>query len=339
MPKSTKKLLRNLWSWVDKLSSWLKPSLPKDENSNFTKREKVTVLGVAYMLALGLWFMVNMDREFTVNFSLPVVLGELPTGQSLQQAIPSVVQVTVNGAGWQLMNLLGSVPTMVLDVRTSEVDVLTTTRDLIGTTDGLTVIRVQPFMLNVRLEERIVKKVPIQSRLSIEFRNRYDQVGPTRLFPDSVEIAGARSVIDTIKSWPTKRSEIDGVRDALDLTLPLAEAPYILQLSHNQVRIEADVAEYTEGEARIPIRVRGQPRNQDVVFSPASITVKYDVPIEEYSRSLSQVLFTAYVPYAMTTRDSTGFVVPQVERTESALHLRIRSTQPRTVSYYHIVNK
>jgi YbbR domain-containing protein len=338
MLKSTKRLFLRLWSW-DRIKSWFTPTPASESRSTFTKREKVMVVGVAYLLAIGLWFMVNMDREFTTTFTLPVVLGELPDARSLQQPIPESVDVTVNGSGWKLMNLAGNLPTIVLDVRKAEVDVLTAARDLIATTDGLSVIRVQPFVLTVRLDERITKRVPVESRLSIEFRNRYNQVGPVRLFPDSIDIAGARAIVDTIRSWPTEASEIDGVREALDLTLTLQEAPYILQLSHNQVRLEADVAEYTEGEARIPIRVRGQPRNRDVVFSPASVVVKYDVPIDEYSRSLSQVLFAAYVPYAMAASDSTGFVIPQIERTESALHIRIRSHQPRTVSYYHVVNE
>jgi hypothetical protein len=338
MLKSTKRLFPKSWSW-DRIKSWVTPTPASESRSTFTKREKVMVVGVAYLLAIGLWFMVNMDREFTTTFTLPVVLGELAEGQSLQQPIPESVQVTVNGTGWNLMSLAGDLPTIVLDVRRAEVDVLAAARDLIGSADALTVVRVQPFVLTVRLDERITKRVPVESKLAIEFRNRYGQVGPARLFPDSVDIAGARSIVDTIRSWPTIAREIDGVREALDLTLPLQDAPYILQLSHNQVRIEADVAEYTEGEARVPIRVRGQPRNRDLEFSPTSVVVKYDVPIDEYSRSLSQVLFSAYVPYAMAASDSTGFVIPQIERTESALHIRIRSHQPRTVSYYHVVNE
>jgi hypothetical protein len=327
-----------LWSW-DRITSWFTPTPASESRSTFTKREKVMVVGVAYLLAIGLWFMVNMDREFTTSFELPVVLGELPEAQSLLQPIPESVQVTVNGSGWKLMSLAGNLPTIVLDVRKAEVDVLTAARDLIAATDGLSVIRVQPFVLTVRLDERVTKRVPVESRLGIDFRNRYGQVGATRLFPDSIDIAGAKALLDTIRTWPTIAREIDGVREALDLTLALEEAPYILQLSHNQVRLEADVAEYTEGEARIPIRVRGQPRNRSLEFSPASVVVKYDVPIDEYSRSLSQVLFAAYVPYAMAASDSTGFVIPQIERTESALHIRIRSHQPRTVSYYHVVNE
>jgi hypothetical protein len=263
-------------------------------------------------------------------------MGELAEGMALRQPIPTSVQVTLNGPGWNLMSLYGNLPNLVLDVREEEVDVLASARDLL-TSDGVNVLRVQPFMLTIRIDERVTKRVPVEPRLQIDFRNRYDLVGPIRLFPDSVDIAGAKSVLDTIRAWPTKRDEITGVRDALDLSLALVEPPYIMQVSHPSVRIEADVAEYTEGEVRIPIRTRGQPRNRDVVYSPTFVTVKYDVPIEEYTRSLAQVLFAAYVPYTMATRDSTGFVVPQIERTESSLHIRIRSFQPRTVSYYHIV--
>lgn len=318
------------------IRGWFLPSQTNDDSGTFTKREKVMVLGVAYVLAVGLWFMVNMDREFTITTNLPVVLGELSEGKALRQPIPTSVQVTLNGPGWDLMSAYGNLPNLVLDVRQEEVDVLASARDLL-TGGGVNVLRVQPFMLTIRIDERITKRVPIEPRLQIDFRNRYDLVGPIRLFPDSVDISGAKSVLDTIRSWPTRRDDISGVRDAMDLTLALVEPSYIMQVSHPSVRIEADVAEYTEGEVRIPIRTRGQPRNRDVVYSPTFVTVKYDVPIDEYTRSLGQVLFAAYVSYTMATRDSTGFVVPQIERTESSLNIRIRSFQPRTVSYYHIV--
>lgn len=332
MPKSTRNWFAKSWSWAKVKAILLPP--PTESEPVFSRREKVLVSMVSYGLALILWLMVNMDREFTITVDIPVVLGELTADRSLTQSIPDEIQATITGPGWSLMSFQGNLPILVLDVMQEQVDVLARLRDLTSAAEGITVVRAQPFLLNVRLDERVLRRVPVTHQLDVRFRNRYDRVGEFRLTPDSIDISGARSVVDTIRTWSTIRREITNVRDSLDLTLALNEPPPYLQISHNAVRVEVGVSEFTEGEVRIPIRTRGNPRGQDVVFSPATLTVRYDVPIDEYARSQTQTLFAAYVPFGVMVRDSTGFVVPQVERTESVSNVRIRSTQPRAVAYY-----
>ncbi len=324
-------LFARLWA------SLANPFRGRDEDTGFTRNEKILVVVVAYLMGIGLWFMVNMDGEYSLTIRVPVQLGEIPSDRALANPIPDAVDVTVTGNGWKLLNVYNSPPALLLDVRQEEVDVLAATRVLFGTYDGLAVQRTSPFVLSVRLEDRIRVKVPVDPRLDIAFRNRYDQVGEPRLFPDSIWIEGARSRLDTIRSWPTESEFIEDVREDLDLTLGLATPPEILMLSHASVRMEVSVSEYTEGEVRVPVRVRGEPRGQSVVFTPAQVTVRFDVPISEYGRSQTQPLFAAYVSYSATMRDSTGFVIPQIERVEQNLNLRLRSVLPRSVGYYHVM--
>src|SRR5690606_12940402 len=127
--------------------------------------------------------------------------------------------------------------------------------------------RTSPFSLSVRLEERVRVTVPVEARLDIAYRNRFERVGPIRLFPDSVQVEGARSIVDTIRSWPTVVESINGVREDLDLTLDLVPPSEILSVSQASVRVEVTVSEYTEGEVRVPVRVRGEPRGRTVVFT------------------------------------------------------------------------
>ena len=332
MPTSMRNWFAKSWSWAKVRSILLPP--PSDSETVFSRREKVMVSMVAYGLAMILWLMVNMDREFTISVAIPVVLGELTADKSLTQSIPDRIDATITGPGWKLMGFQNNLPVLVLDVMQEQVDVLARLRELTDAADGITVVRAQPFFLNVRLDETVMRRVPVIHQLDIRYRNRYDQVGEVRLTPDSITVTGARSVLDTIRSWTTVSREITNVRDSLELTLPVTPPPSYVQVSHAAVRVEVGVTEFTEGEVRIPIRTRGNPRGQEVVFSPATLTVRYDVPIDEYTRSQTQTLFAAYVPYGIMVRDSTGFVVPQVERTESVTNVRIRSVQPRTVAYY-----
>jgi hypothetical protein len=74
-----------------------------------------------------------------------------------------------------------------------------------------------------------------------------------------------------------------------------------------------------------------------VSFSPLSITVKYDVPIDEYAELKDQSPFRAFVTYRQLQQDSTGFIVPQIEQLTDQFHIKVRSFQPRNVAYFMVV--
>ena len=112
-----------------------------------------------------------------------------------------------------------------------------------------------------------------------------------------------------------------------------------MNLQTVQTRYQAPVSEYTEGEVRLRIRTRNLPDGNQVTYSPSVITVKYDVPIDQYADAQDIVPFSAYVHFEDIESDSTGFVTPLISSRDNALNIRLRSYQPRRVAYYKVGSK
>lgn len=326
---------------VEKIGEFTWPRLlaPRigEGQSSFSTGEKALVFGIAYVIAIGLWLMVNLDREFNLSLKLELIPGEMSPELALVTPIPSSVNVSISGEGWKLLNIYSSPPRIPVNLVDQTIDMTEQVENIINTYQNISVTRVQPSFINVNLESRVVKKVPVDLRMDVSFGRQYNFLGSPRVVPDSISISGAQSIIAGIDSWPTKLYKKENLRESVSVMVPLEAPPEVLTLDMEEVALHANVSEYTEGELRVPLRMRGIPRGREVIFSPNTITLRYDIPIEQYMSTQNNIPYAAFVDYSDIMNDSTGLVSPGVELIISAPNIRLKSVQPRTVSYYIVV--
>ncbi len=321
-----------LWSAITKDAG--------EEDSEYPWRNKIIVFGISIVLALGLWLMVNLSRDYTLNVNMPVSVGNIPSDRALAEDLPDFVTVSVSGEGWQLITVYNNPPPIFVDVTRNEINLYDQVQQQMNATPELTVQKVQPLYLNINLEKNATKKIPVVSNVSVMFNEQYDFLNDPYLEPDSVVITGALSLLENINRWETKPVTLNGVKEDVETAVELKEPDKLLSLVPDEVTFKGEVAQFTEGEARVYVEARNILPARKVNFSPSSITVKYDVPISEYAEVQDLATpFEAYVDYNRILQDSTGFVVPQVEKTaDSQYHVRIRSFQPTEVSYFMVID-
>lgn len=301
-------------------------------------RERIVVFIIALILALCLWLLVNLSRDYNLNINLPITLGAIPEEQALASDLPDNATVSVSGEGWKLITLYNNPPEISLDIRNTEVNVYDQVQQQMNILPDISVQKVQPLILTLELEERVQKKIPLRSRVEISFKNQYDFLEPPSLEPDSVTVSGARSLVRDITEWRTEPVQFTNVTDDISRTVELEESGELISLKSEEVTFEARVSQFTEGEAKVNVGIRGLPSGRSVSFSPSTITVRYDVPIEEYNDIQDIDPFEAYIDYSQIQKDSTGFLTPQIERATDDYHIKIRSSQPRRVAYFMIVD-
>ncbi len=301
-------------------------------------RERIVVFIVALILALCLWLLVNLSRDYNLNINLPISLGAIPEEQALASSLPDNATVSVSGEGWKLINLYNNPPEINLDINNSEVNVYDQVQQQMNVLPEISVQKVQPLVLTLDLEERVDKKIPLRSRVEVSFRNQYDFLEPPRLKPDSVIVSGAKSLVQNITEWRTESVQLTNVSGDISQTVNLEEPGELITIGRNEVTFEARVSQYTEGEAEVDVEVRGLPSGRSISFSPSTITVRYNVPIDEYNELQDLNPFEAYITYSQIQQDSTGFLRPQIEQTTDDFHIEVRSSQPRRVAYFMIVD-
>ncbi len=330
----------NFKNLLDTIKGWWSDNLSRgvdDENISIVRREKIIVFIVAFLLALGLWFLVNMSRSYNLDIKMPLKLGNIPESKALASDLPETATVNLQGEGWKLVSLYNNPPEIYLNIADDQINLHEQVREQLSTLPTVTVLKVSPVTVDVELDDKVSKTVPVVSNLEVSFRDQFGFLESPRLEPDSVEIRGSSSRLEEIDSIVTRPLTLNYVSGDIDRKVPLAKPGNRIEMSTSSVRYVARVAEFTEGESTVEVVARNVPPGKRVTFSPSMVSIRYEVPIQEYKESSEKNPFAAYVSYKQISRDSTGYVDPQVEVTNKNLNIRIRSYQPDQLSYYHVL--
>lgn len=318
----------------------------EEEKSNetdspaFEKKEKATAFGIAFLIALGLWFVVNLNRDFNVTLELPVQISTVADDQIISSDVPDTVFVSVTGEGWNLISIYNNPPRVLLNSQGGEViNVADQIRNQTSALNEMNILQVEPSVVSIETEPKDEKQVPLINRITINPREQYGVVGDPVLTPDSVQVTGARSVLENINEWTTKELSLNDINNDIKRDVPLSDAENGLIVSPSSAMLTAEIAEFTEAEVRVPIRTRNLPSGEAVTFNPSFVTVLFDVPIEQYSTVEGTRPFIAYVDYSVLQEDDTGRISPRIEVQEVEYNLRLRTFQPPRVSYFMVVSE
>jgi hypothetical protein len=307
------------------------------DNTNLFGRERVIVFSIAFFIAMALWFMVNLSREYNITVQVPIQLVNLPDNLALSSDVPGYASVNISGEGWNLIPVYTNPPRVNLSAESRQINLNDQIRGQMGAFSNLNIVQVDPTSITIETEEKATKKVPVVLRVELDFRSQFGLVQDPLLDPDSVTVTAARSRLDEIDSWETVEEEVNEINRSFERILELRSPGSNISIEPTQIIMRVDVSEYTEAEVRIPVRTRNLPAGKAITYNPSSVTVRFDVPIDLYADVQGTRPFAAFVDYADIEQDSTGFITPQIEKISDEFNVRLRSFQPNRVSYFNII--
>lgn len=296
---------------------------------------KGIVITICILISTLLWFTFTLQETYTATLDLPVRVVNLPADQALGAFPPRAVRVQLRGEGYPLMQLYFNPPTVTLDAQQDVFDL--TTLDL-NLPRGVVVESVTPQLVELRKEPRVTRRLPVELRVAIEMPPTHDLLYPPYVEPDSVQVWGAASIVRRLVAWPTVSMRLRDVRDSLVLRVPLSDTLHPLVFVTPQVvQMYAQVVPFTEGVRELPIRITGVPSTERiVVLEPATVRVRFRVPLAQYEAAMVAPDFFATVPYEVIRADTTGRVRP-IMHLPDGIALRDVVVIPPALRYYNVL--
>ena len=308
---------------------------PSAGSAHDATRGRGGVIAVCVLLSTLLWLAFSLGRPTTVTLDLPARIVNLPTSEALNVPAPDTIEYVVSGDAISILPIYYNRPTVEIDAALDEIDFET------GGAAFPVDVRVEaasPRRYVPQREERTSVVVPIEFRGSVDIPPTHAFVTAPRLEPDSLRISGARSIVENVRSWPTRRLEIADARDSLNVTVVLSDTlSSIVSRSRSEARLVADIAEFTRGDREIDVRLTGSSTARPVAtLDPNRISVSFRVRVEDYNELMFSPDFYAVVPYDAIRGDTTGRVTPRLNFPSGVL-VRDAVMTPPTLRYFNFL--
>lgn len=258
-----------------------------DQIRQFKLQEDRAILLSCIGIALIFWVLVKLSQDYTSR-KLVSFTYDAPEELALANLPPKDVYATLKGTGWNLLFEYLANATIPVHFNIGEVGEFNLNRaqlraQLLGAlaSKELDITEINYDEINLRAEEKISKKVPIRFRVDLQFAAEHHLSAPLQIFPDSVVMTGAVSVLNDISSWPTDTLKFADLTNTLAIVIPLQQPPPEISLNSKEAELTIPVEAYTEKSLFVPVELKNAPSDSLKVF-PDKIKVSFVVGLSQY---------------------------------------------------------
>ena len=172
---------------------------------------------ICLVIAFILWLFTSLSdqHENTIHVDINYALAAQKTNVN---RLPTYAELQVSSTGWQLLREAFNQRSLTLDLADYTENKMLLTNQHIhlfseGLPDDIKVIQIFPDTLDMQIENKLSKKVPVKMGFRGIVENDWI-VDSMYYYPDSITITGPESVVNTFRYWPTeviKLYDIDSI--------------------------------------------------------------------------------------------------------------------------------
>lgn len=297
-------------------------------------KKKIPLIIISITFSIIIWGSISLSEEYYANVNVPLRVVGFPKGFSIGNEIPDDITIKLRGIGWKLFAVnIGKDVAYNISVdgdsgliQIKLMDHLTDNRWMLSELDIIDII---PSSISLSIERRIKKKLPIVADLSLDFKAGYGLAKQVVLEPDSVEIDGPQSVVNSLTEIKTKEIKLSSLDKLTIKNIDFAYLPGTV-FGTKFVSVYLDVQRIVDKQFDdIDVEVLDVPPDRDVILLPSKISCNVRGGIEILGK-LEINQFRAFVYYRDVVLDTIGNVIPHIEHPDNT---ELKYIKPERLRY------
>ncbi|SMO44221.1 YbbR-like protein [Saccharicrinis carchari] len=283
-----KQFKNNITKWSDKA---------KTKFASVKQNRDLLVFMLFLVLATGLWFLNALRKEFTTSISYPVKYGDFPDDFILLGKPQNKLNIEIKSLGYNILpyhmgKLLEPHLLKVSTFRRIETEnrygAYLPTHEIFKNFAGafpkdVELLSISPDTLFIYFEKKVRKRVPVKFNSQLNFKQQYYQSGQVSIKPDSIEVAGPGSLLDSTLFVNTEFMVYEGLSDSLIRNVSLEQ---IANVTFNPARVVVSIPiePYTQKNMRIPIQHLNVPDTLALKTFPDDIGISFTVAASRFNK-------------------------------------------------------
>ena len=297
-------------------------------------KKKLPIIIASFLFAVIIWISVVLGNSFIYKIEVPLRTSMSDNDVAVKSELPSTVFLNLNTQGWRLLSIVLSkdlafrtiLPTKENSYKYQLVSSISENQWL---TADIKVLAISPAFLQVDLDKKISKRVKVNPMADITFRNGYGLARQLNVFPDSVTLNGARTLLSHISEVSTNELHVDKLSSQFMEQIGINHSPMI-EVDPNQVKIYGDVQKIVDREMHnIPIQIKNAPKNKTILLLPDKISLSVRGGIN-FLGKITENDFQVFIDYDDIISDTLGSVSLTVIPPQ---YVRLMYLDPERIKY------
>ncbi len=298
---------------------------------------KVVILSL--LGATTFWFFnaLNKNYEAKINYPLQFIFDQ--ENVVVMKPLASAIVIDVSSGGWNLLRkiTINSIPIKIELENPTEIGYYTRSSLLSIASEQLSELKIKSVVTDtvfINIEEKRKKTVALfVDTTAISLADNHRMISPLELFPDSIELVGPKSFIDSIGSSYELGIPTRGISSDYDREVEVRLAGGRRTSSKpEEVHVKFEVDKFERQSIEIPVDVENMPMDSSVSLDHQTVQVFYTVrSSEKQDYSEDDFAITADV-LMMNDADSTVMAI-LVYHPEEAIEIDVIPEYIKVVPY------
>jgi YbbR domain-containing protein len=279
---------------------------------------------------------MSLSKDYTVTMSFPVQYINLRSNEILANNFSETIDIEVKTKGFRLLldKFKSHHDTVLIDIKyanplwvKNHYYLLTNSRvDKITSQLGNTfkIIKINPDTIFLDFNKKITKRVPVKTKLVLNFDSQYQLADSVLLNPAFINISGATDIISKINFVETVPINLKKINRSMSVKAAILKTADLKMIDINPTSVQAKikVTKYTEGTVELPIEIANLPSGYSLKTFPDKISVKYNVAFEKFG-SINPMQFKAVVDYKKIESGSNKLKILLIKHPAGITNLKL----------------
>ncbi len=297
-------------------------------NKRIKANLKLRVFLIFLTLSIVFWMLINLSKTYTTEVVFKVEYINLPIDRVFQTDVVKEVKASVNSTGFNLLKYKLNKRKLQLDVsnlayKSGSKFYYLPNNHLTGLklqlNNEISIERIYQDTIFVTLGLNMTKRIPVELNVDIQFMLGYNFVDIIKVTPDSIDITGPESALDTIYtivSDMVKLVEVSANINEIVSLVPFENKALVINVS--EVNLTAGVDKFTEGSLTVPFKIINLPEHYNITTFPKEIQIIYKVGLTNFSKITADNM-NVFCDFKQSQDNKLNYLIPQLEGQSSLI--------------------
>ncbi len=282
------------------------------------KKGKLKMFFIFLFVSTFIWFLSKFSNEFTATVEASIVYTNVPNDLVISDKNPKQIIFDLTASGFDFLYNKINPPVIQIDIKNyykSEKESIIISKNelkkIISSQlkNKSLVQNISMEAISVKFDQLAKKKIPVLLVENISYKNGFSPIENLKLTPDSVQVIGPSSLIDTISKILTEKVILNNIDSNINEEVKLIVPPET-SIEKNKVTLFAQIKEFTQESIKIPVVVKNVPEEITLKLIPETVTINFEVVMEDFNK-YSENDFMVICDYSKRNKEE-GYLLPVI---------------------------